>query len=348
MRIINIEHRLDDYVCMWNGTEDLYIEKSGENLPPKFFFVLASFGTFCYMKTDKSELKRMVALGDGRTRKMYEFLAPIAGFDYKFSEAKTFESALKKAKREIDMGYPCMLGALDMFYLPYFTKIYHMEHIPFHYVMMIGYDDEAGCIYMNDCGRKETQILSYDELKLAWNCSYPGLSKPFTVCSIRMGNVQGKYEIAKKAFAKKAELFLNPTVGFVGYKGFEKFIRELPDWKNELSIDDYDKLLFNLVQFFGTVPTIPNALRGVAKKDEVEYCGGFDKVYTVLKELSKEYKDENMGKAADIFVEGAPIITEIKDIIVAYLLKKSDRTEELPELFTNILQCMKCGFELLT
>ena len=53
-------------------------------------------------------------------------------------------------------------------------------------------------------------------------------------------------------------------------------------------------------------------------------------------------------KGADIFVEGAPIITEIKDIIVAYLLKKSDRTEELPELFTNILQCMKCGFELLT
>lgn len=90
-----------------------------------------------------------------------------------------------------------------------------------------------------------------------------------------------------------------------------------------------------------------NALRGVAQKDEVEYCGGFDKVHTVLMESGKEYKDESMGKAAEIFMKGAPVITEIKDIIVAYLLKQGDRTEELPELFTEVLECMKHGFGLL-
>ncbi len=40
------------------------------------------------MKTNKSELKRMVALGDGRTKKMYKFLAPIVGFEYKHHEFK--------------------------------------------------------------------------------------------------------------------------------------------------------------------------------------------------------------------------------------------------------------------
>lgn len=72
--IIEIAHHVDDYVCMWNGVEDIYRRDTGETLPPKFFFVLSSFGGFCYRKTPKSELKRMVALGDGRTGKMYEFL----------------------------------------------------------------------------------------------------------------------------------------------------------------------------------------------------------------------------------------------------------------------------------
>ena len=58
-KIIELTHRMDDYVCMWNGVEDLYICDTGEKLPPKFFFVLSSFGSFCYMKTPKAELKRI-------------------------------------------------------------------------------------------------------------------------------------------------------------------------------------------------------------------------------------------------------------------------------------------------
>ncbi len=30
--IIEIAHRMDDYVCMWNGVEDIYILDTGENL----------------------------------------------------------------------------------------------------------------------------------------------------------------------------------------------------------------------------------------------------------------------------------------------------------------------------
>ena len=103
-KLLEIAHRMDDYACMWNGVEDLYIRDTGETLPPKFFYVLSGFGSFCYMKTPKAELKRMVALGDGRTRQMYEFLAPIVDFDYKICEYKTFEKALAKIKSEIDAG----------------------------------------------------------------------------------------------------------------------------------------------------------------------------------------------------------------------------------------------------
>ncbi len=40
-----------------------------------------------------------------------------------------------------------MIGALDMFYLSHFQKIYHKEHIPFHYELAIGYDGETQTLY---------------------------------------------------------------------------------------------------------------------------------------------------------------------------------------------------------
>jgi len=331
---------------MWNGIEDLYIRDTGEKLPPNFFFSLSSFGSFCYMKTPKSDLKRMVSLGDGRTKQMYGFLAPIVEFEYKHCAYKTFEQAIKKAKAEIDAGYPPVLGALDMYYLPYYPKLYHGEHIPFHYVLMVGYDD-ARCVYLLDCGRKEMQTLSYDELRRAWNCSYPGLSGPNTVCMVRMNAGKNKRQIAREALAKKGEIFLNPPVSFVGRKGFDKFIRELPELKCELAKEDYDKILANMVTFFGTIPTVPNALRGIKEPDEVSFCGGFDKMSRVLDEMGREYENEEWLAASGRFEEGAAIISEIAEIIVAYLTHENDGTDELPGLFTEVMDIMTNAFVLL-
>lgn len=36
--------------------------------------------------------------------------------------------------------------------------------------------------------------------------------------------------------------------------------------------------LKNMVAFFGTVPVVPNVLRGIDLPDEVEFKGGFDKI----------------------------------------------------------------------
>lgn len=345
--IIGIKHHADDYECMWNGIEDIYMDKTGECLPNNFFFVLASFGSFCYLRTDKSELKRMVALGDGRTKKMYEFLAPIVGFEYKHHEYKHFEYALKKAKAEIDAGCPVVLGALDMYYLPYYPKFYHKEHIPFHYVLMVGYDENERCIYVYDCGHAELLSLTYDELQDCMNCSYPGLSRRNTVCTVRMNGLKDKYQIAKDAIAQKSALFLRPPMNFIGYKGFEKFIHELPKWKIELSKQDYDKLLANMLMFFGTVPTLPNALKEIAEPDTVVFRGGFDKMSNVLAFMGAEYNHEHWTEAALIFEEGAASIEDISDVIIAYLSGKADNTDLLPVQFADVLEKMKAGYSVL-
>ncbi len=346
-RIIELKHHFDDYECMWNGIEDIYMNKTGESLPSNFFFVLSWFGSFCYLKTDKSELKRMVALGDGRTKKMYEFLAPIVGFDYKHHECRSYEKALAKAKSEIDAGYPVVLGALDMYYLPYYPKLYHKEHIPFHYVLMVGYDENEQCIYLYDCGRPELLRLSYEELKDCMNCSYPGLSKRNTVCTIRMNGVKDKYQIAKDALAKRREQFLNPPANFLGNKGFEKFIHELPKWRVRMSRDDHDKILTNMVIFFGTVPTMPNALKGIDKPDDISFRGGFDKMSNVLSIMGAEYKNERWTDAALIFREGACLMEKVSNAIIVYLSGKADDIGSLPMLFAGVLEKMKEGYKAL-
>ncbi|MCC0639837.1 MULTISPECIES: BtrH N-terminal domain-containing protein [unclassified Clostridioides] len=346
-KIIEIKHHLHDYECMWNGIEDIYMNKMGESLPNDFFFLLSGFGSFCYLKTNKKELKRMVALGDGRTKKMYEFLAPIVGFEYKHYEFKKYEQALKKAKSEIDSGYPVVLGALDMYYLPYYEKLYHKEHIPFHYVLMVGYDDIEERIYLYDCGITDLISISYDELCECMNCSYPGLSKANTICTVRMNSSKNKYQIAQEALAIKRDMFLNPPTGFLGYKGFEKFIKELSQWKHELEKDDYDRILANMVMFFGTVPTIPNAIKGIEEPDSVEFKGGFDKMSKMLKSIGTEYKNDCWVQVAEIFEESAIIIEKISNIIIDYLLNKDDETEKLPLLFSEILKQMKSGYLML-
>lgn len=347
-QLIELKHHLDDYECMWNGIEDLYIRDTGEKLPPNFFFVLSGFGSFCYLKTPQADLKRLIALGDGRTKKMYEFLAPIVGFNYKHHEYKTFTQALRQAKKEIDNGYPAVLGALDMYYLPYYPKLYHGDHIPFHYVLMVGYDDAEQCIYLLDCGRTERQKLTYTDLKFAWDCHYPGLSNPNTVCTIRMQTKKDKYQIAKEAFVKKSALFLNPPVRFLGISGLKKFIAELPDLKKQLTAEEYRQLLLNMVMFFGTVPALPNILSGNNEPDEIKYGGGFDKMSVVLDVMGQEYENPYWLQAATGYRAGADIIAEITNIITAYLTETSDNTDQLPVMFTKIKDIMTEGFKLLT
>lgn len=346
-KMIEIKHHKDDYECMWNGIEDLYMDKTGEILPENLFFLLSGFGSFCYMKTEKSELKRMIALGDGRTKKMYEFLAPIVGFDYRHYSYGTFDKARRKAKLEIDRNHPVVLGALDMFHLPYLEKLYHREHIPFHYILMVGYDEEQACIYLHDCGRRELQTLSYDELSKAMDCSYPGLSKANTICTVRMNAEKDKYQIAQEALALKRESFLNPPRGFLGYRGFEKFIADLPALRLTLGKEEYDKILLNMVTFFGTVPTLPNVLKGVNEPDEVVFKGSFDKMSKMLRCMGEEYGNSQWLEAANYFFHASIVVEKISLIIIAYLADERDETEQLANLFSDVLSLMKQAYHKL-
>lgn len=318
--IENLNHHLDDYECMWNGIEDIYMYKTNEKIPNQFFFAMSGFCGFAYIKTNKSDIKRMVSFGDGRTKLMYKLLAPIVGFDYKFIESKTSALALKKAKKEIDLGYPVVLGALDMYYLEYYPKLYHKNHIPFHYILMIGYDDELEKIYLYDCGKKDVITLSYSNLLLAWNAEYDGLSKANTICTIRMTNPRNKKDILKEALMYKANLYTNPPTSFLGINGIKKLADELPNWENELGKDETMKIVKNMINFFGSVPQTPNKILCINEPDEITYMCSRDKMSKVIDELSLEYKNNNFKKASELFMESGKLFENLCDIFIEYVL----------------------------
>lgn len=345
--IDNLTHHLDDYECMWNGIEDLYINKTKESIPDQFFFAMSGFCGFAYIKTNKNDVKRMVSFGDGRTKKMYEFLAPIVNFKYHHVECGTPILALNKAKKEIDSGYPVILGALDMYYLEYYPKLYHNEHIPFHYIMMVGYDDENKVIYIYDCGRKERLTLSYENLLLAFNASYPGLCKPNTICTIRMDNPNSKKDIAKKALSIKADAFLNPPVSFLGIDGIKKLASEMIKWNDELGKEEVDKILRNIVEFSGSVPTIPNRLKGINEKDSVTFMCSRDKMSRVLKSLSEDFNCDGFVKASEIFLESGKLFEKLCYKAIDYILGINLDLLEMSKIILNIGLLEYDAFEII-
>lgn len=95
-----------------------------------------------------------------------------------------------------------------MYYLDYFEKIYHKEDIPFHYFLIVGYDDEIEKVYFYDCGRENLMSISYENLYKAMNVSCKGISNPNTICTIRINNPKSKKQIFIETMKLKSEQFL--------------------------------------------------------------------------------------------------------------------------------------------
>jgi hypothetical protein len=345
--MVNIQHHQDDYECMWNGIEDLYITKTGETIPNGFFFALSGFANLVYLKFKTGELKRMPFFGDGRTRQMYDFLKDIVGFTYHYTEGRSFSYTLRKAKEEIDRGFPVVLGALDMYELEYYPKMYHRLHIPIHYVLMVGYDDDRESLSVLDCGKNDIQVLPYDCLERALAIEPTPLSKNNTICSIRMEQPKDKRTIAWKALRKKADRFLNPPISSLGYKGFKKFAAEFSSWQDELNEEDYRKCLTHIAMFVGTVPIMPNKLIGADTPDEVLHMAARERLSEVLLELGNEFNNTAMTRSGEKFLESGRLITEFADLVINTLAGESEKCNQAGTILDQAAEVEKVAYELM-
>jgi len=308
---------------MINGVEDLYEQKTGVRLPERLLFYLSGMAGFVYIRNRNAPTPRMVFWGMQVAKYQYAALADVVGFTWQMVENRSFPFTLARAKEAVDHGIPPLLGALDMYHLPYYEKFYHNFHIPIHHVLMAGYDDDRQAVLVLDCDRPDVQTIPYTDLAPAWDVTIPGMGKKNTFYTFTFDDQVADVEtITRKGLAKQAAAMLDAPVSMLGLKGMRKLARELPAWPEELSAEQLDISLRHLTEFTGFPPVLPPRLIGFGAPDN--HAGGRDVFADLLRRLADMYGTPAWAEAAALFERSGEKLVALTDTVVDYLLKQTD------------------------
>lgn len=345
MTVIELPHKVCRMTCMVNGLEDMYEWRTGERLPDWLLFFVSGMAGFAYIKQKLAPVPRI--MGWGTTPKnQYKTLQDIVGFTWRILEGRSFPFALQRAKECVDRGAPVILGAIDMYHLPYYEQFYHRIHVPIHYVLMVGYDDERQVVLVHDCDRAEVQVMPYDDLRQAWDVNVPGLSKRNTLFTFEFdAQVADVAVIVHQGLRKKAELMLDPPVSMFGIKGMRELARELPHWPEELTAEQVDGALRNMVEFAGFPPTPPNRLTG--HDAPANHAAGRDGFAALLARLAQPYDRPAWKEAAALFEQSGQLLEKMTDAAVDFILGERDTLEPVAELITEIANLEEQAYRLI-
>jgi hypothetical protein len=331
---------------MVNGLEDLYERETGIRLPDWLLLHLSGLLGFVYVKNKNAPTPRMVFWGKQIAKYQYETLADVVGFTWQMVENRSFSYTLSQAKAFIDQGTPALLGALDMYHLPYYDRFYHAFHVPIHHVLMGGYDDAQEAALVLDCDREDVQVIPYADLEPAWDVTIPGMGKKNTFYTFKFnGQVADVDTIVRQGLRKWATEMLEPPASLFGIKGMRKLARELPRWPLELDARQLDISLRHLAEFTGFPPIPPNRLSGYDAPDK--HAAGRDVFAGLLRRLAADYEMEAWAESADVFEQSAQALTELTNEVVDYILGKSTTLEPASELVTKIADLEEQAFRVI-
>jgi hypothetical protein len=346
MPLIKLPHKVRGMTCMINGLEDLYEQQTGIRLPDWLLLFLSGLLGFVYIKNKNAPTSRMVFWGMQIAKYQYEALADIVGFQWQMVSNRSFPYTLKHAKASIDQSVPAILGALDMYHLPYYDKFYHKIHVPIHHVLMVGYDDEQEVVLVNDCDRAEVQGIPYADLEAAWNINIPGLGKKNTFYTFAFNEHIADVEtIVRQGLLKRATAMLEAPVSMLGIKGMCKLVSELPRWPAELGTKQLHISLRHLVEFTGFPPVPPNRLTGYDAPDN--HGGGRDVFAGLLERLAADYAEPSWAGAAALFRRSAQVLGKLTDTVVDFLLGRCNSLDTASVLVAEIANIEEQAFRVI-
>jgi hypothetical protein len=294
-KILNLPHRVCKSTCFSNGLEDI-LEWKGKKYINYLLPVLGGMGEFTYLKFKNANPPHMVYWG-ANTKYLLKDLEKIIDFKEILSENKTFKNTFTKVKEFIGNNQPVVAGALDMYYLHYYPEIYHKKHIPIHYILVVGYDDDKQEVYVQDCGCKGVQKISYSEFEKALNVNVPAMSKKNTIRTfILPRNLPSELEIAQNGLSFRAEKMLKPSVKLFGIPAMKKLAKEIFDWKDKESFEHF-------VIYATTPPELPKTFE---KSNGMRFWKS-----QVLKKLGEKYKIDKFLKVSEMFQESGKLIIDI-------------------------------------
>jgi hypothetical protein len=290
-----LPHRVCESTCYVNGLEDLLTWK-GADYTDFLLSVVGGMAGFAYLRFKRADPPCMVYWG-ANPKYLMKDLARVVGFTETVIEGKTFKNTFPKLKEFVDAGHPVVAGALDMYYLHYYPELYKKLHVPIHYVLVVGYDDEEQVVFVHDCSHKNVQRISYDKFEKSSNINVPGMSKKNTIRAFTFPQrIPSELEVAKKGFYYKAERFLHPPVRLFGIPAMRKLAEEIVDWNNK-------KCFEHMVTYATTSPLLPETF-------ENSHGMRFWQA-DVLKTLGDKYKVNNWVEASKLFRDSGKEIIEM-------------------------------------
>jgi len=284
-RLNTLPHRVCESTCYVNGLADILTWK-GADYSDFLLAVVGGMAGFTYFRFKRADPPCMVYWG-ANPKYLMKDLAKVVGFKETVIEGKAFKSTFPRLKAFIDNGQPVMAGALDMYYLHYYSDLYMKAHVPIHYVLVVGYDDEEGVIFVHDCSFEKVQKIPYDEFEKSMDVNVPGMSRRNTMRAFALPQkIPSEFEVAKKGFSYKAQRFLEPPVRLFGIPAMRKLAEEILEWDNK-------KCFEHMVTYATTPPLLP-------KTFENSHGMRFWQA-DVLKVLGSKYNVSSWTEASTLF-----------------------------------------------
>jgi hypothetical protein len=274
-------------VLAWKGAEYDYF------LLP----IIGGMASFTYLKFKIAQPPCMVYWGNN-PKYLIQELGNIIGFKQLVSEGKSFKNEFPKMKKYLNDSQPSMVGALDMYYLHYYPDLYRKEHVPIHYVLLVGYDDEKELVFIHDCSYSGIQELPYAEFEKSLNVNVPGMSKKNTYRVFSMPDrFATELEVAENGFIHKSQRMLKPPVNLVGIPAMRKLAQEIIDWKDESCFN-------HMVAYAGLTP--PLIAADLSNNNGMRF-----ELARVLGEFGKKYSRKNWVDASGLFLKSGKLIIDL-------------------------------------
>lgn len=348
MNIISLPHKVLDYACPINGLEDQYEWKTGKGLPGFFLMDLSNIG-FTYIQHKLAPAPRMITWGNGVGKSQFEFLADIIGYRWQCHEGGSFNSAWQEVLMHLHDQTPVVIGLLDMYHLPYFSKFYHRFHIPYHFVQVVGFDEISNSALIQDNSLPSIQSIPLIDLKAAWNVSLPGQGKPYSYHLFEFSeHLATPQEIAIRGLPKSAEIYLRRQNSRQGSLGIQKASHDINNWIKDLTPQQFKASLEFLATFTcSVVPNPPQALLPYPLGYEDSHQATRDRFAQELERLAEQCHQPIWNQAAKHFRASGVKVGELTEITVQTLQVHEKAFSQAGSLLEEIRQLEVQAFELL-
>ena len=327
-KLIRFPHKVHESTCYVNGLFDI-LRWQGAGYDYFLLPIIGGMASFAYLKFKMAKPPCMVYWGNS-PRYLLRELGEIIGFTQTISEGKSFRNEFPRMKGHLENDEPVMVGALDMYHLHYYPELYRKEHVPIHYVLMVGYDDNKQAVYVHDCSVGGVQEIPYIEFEKALDVSVPGMSKKNTFRVFQLPQkLPGELEIADKGFTCKARQMLKPPVSMFGIPAMRKLAKEIVSWT--------DRDCFrHMVAYAGLTP--PLISEDLSHNDGLRF-----EQARVFRDLGQKYQRKEWIEVSILFKKSGELIVKLCERALGYdghgcatFLKEIADTEE--EAYTALLE----------